>query len=442
MFNDISTLKGKLEDDYHRNVILNYCFKGLSIILGLISTRLILGYLGITLYGLWLTISSVISWMSSGDLGIGNGLRNELAKAFGEGDKEKEVKLIVSAFNSMLKVSGTLFAIIVVLSEIFFYIGILPPAVRIAMHTTSIFFCINLLLGVSQSVALGYQKSWLTSLTASEIQICLILSVIFMKAVGIEANLNFYAVVNGLCTTIPNIILIYILNSKGIKVINSNKSKIDRAISKSIMNTGIQFFGIQICAVILYSTDNLIINKIISSDMVTKYEVISKIYNTGNGLFSILLIALWSAVTYQLAQKNIKWVKDKIKQLLVFWFVYSGGVIIISLCFNFIVKIWLGTDAINYEWTIITLFGVYSSMTAFSAIFVNVLNGMGKIRLQFALAVVSALINIPLSIVFANDFGMGIFGIKFATFLSAAITAIIMPIQVVGELRKMERRAK
>lgn len=426
----------RFSDEYSKNIVFNYAFRLLSIVLGLFTTKLILGYLGVTLYGLWVTITSVISWMSSGDLGIGNGLRNELAKAYGEGDVEKQKKLISSAFITMVKIAGVLLVVIVVLSEIFFRTNILTEEVRIAMYITSVFFCLNLILGVSQSVALGYQKSWLTSLTTCETQVALILGVVIVDLIGISANLNFYAIVNGVCTTIPNIILILILKHNGINVITIDKNNIEPQIVKPIMNVGIQFFGIQLCGVILYSTDSLIINKLISSEMVTKYEVITKIYNTGNSLFSILLIAFWSGVTFHLAKNDIIWIKNKIKELLGIWAIYSVGVFIVSILFNWIIRIWLGSEAIEYEWQLIVLFGLYSSMTAFSAIFVNVLNGMGVIKLQFILAIIAAIINIPLSIFLARNMGMGIFGIKLATFISAALSAIVMPIQAMHEVNK------
>lgn len=432
-----------LNDEYNRNVFLNYFFKVVSILLGLINTRITLEYLGDNLYGLWVTVTSVISWMSSGDLGIGNGLRNGLATAYGENDKKKQRELIETAFSTLLQLSFVLMVILACICEILFHTNILNSDVRIPMYITAIFFCANLVLGISQSVALGYQRSWLATLTLCEMQILSIAAVLVLSSCKINANLNVFAVANGIGTTLPNIILIYILSLNGIKVINKTnirRTKENRNTKKIIMNTGMQFFGIQICSVILYSTDSLIINKLINSEMVTKYAIITKIYDTGTSLFSILLIALWSAVTYNLAKNNLDWIKKKIKQLIFYWLVFSFGVVIVSIMFNDIVKIWLGGQAIYYEWTIICLFGTYCSMTAFSAIFVNVLNGMGVVKLQLVLAIIAAVVNIPLSVFLAQNCSLGIIGVKLATFISAMITAIVMPIQAMVEIKKEIRK--
>ena len=79
--------------EVHRNNYLNVVFRVGGIILSLLFTRYNIAYLGASLYGLWLTIASVSSWANLGNLGIGNGLRNELAKAIAQEDPEKQRNL-------------------------------------------------------------------------------------------------------------------------------------------------------------------------------------------------------------------------------------------------------------------------------------------------------------------------------------------------------------
>lgn len=96
-------------NDYNRNNILNFAFKIVGMFLGIVSVRLNLKYLGNSLYGMWVTISAIISWMSSADLGIGNGLRNELAQAFGKGDTDRQGKLVACGLTELSKVSCFVF---------------------------------------------------------------------------------------------------------------------------------------------------------------------------------------------------------------------------------------------------------------------------------------------------------------------------------------------
>lgn len=52
-----------------------------------ILVRETLTYLNEYEYGLWITLSSVLSWINSCDIGLGNGLKNKLGKALALDDK-------------------------------------------------------------------------------------------------------------------------------------------------------------------------------------------------------------------------------------------------------------------------------------------------------------------------------------------------------------------
>lgn len=426
-------------DIYNSNVVLNYIFKISCMGLGLISVRLVLSFLGTNLYGLWVTITSIVAWMGTGDLGIGNGLRNELSKAYASKNHLREKVLISTAVKELLKVSFMLLLIFIVIESIFFRFGILNKTLSVPMLITTTFFCINLVLGTAQSVAFSYQRSWLCSLTSCESEILTILSVLVLFHYKFDANLSLFSAVSGFCSIIPNIVLILLLHfnkSIDIKLSDIRLHLWDSSIKDSITKVGIEFFGLQLCGLVLYSTDNVIINKIISSEMVTKYSIISKVYNAGTSLFSILLIALWSAVTYYMAQNNTDWIKKKVKQLLGIWVIFSLGVVLVSAFFNPIVNIWIKDNSFFFEKELVIIFAVYCIMTACSAIFVNVINGLGRIRLQLIVAIIAAVLNIPLSIFLAKSCNMGITGIKLATLLCQALLSIIVSVQAICIIKK------
>lgn len=433
----MNKIKKYLKDEYWRNIILNYVFRFAALFLGLFSVNINIGYLGNTIYGLWVTIASIVSWMGSADFGIGNGLRNELAKAYAENDKEKEQKLVATAFFTLSKISVVLFVVILILSEIFFRTGVLQLELRVPMYITGFFFCVNLCVGICNSIAYSYQRSYLTSAISFAAAFLGTVVVLLLTIGNVEANLSLFAVVNGLSSLIPNIFLIFILKRKNIDLFKVVRKKNNTPVlKKSILNVGLQFFALQLCTILLYSVDNILINYLISSEMVTKYSIISKVYDTGNNLFSILLIALWSAVTFHIAQNNFEWIVKKVKELVKIWAVFAVGVIIVTIFFNDIVTIWLGEKAFDYEPSLVILFAGYCIMTAFSAIFLNVMNGAGIIKLQLFVAALGAILNIPLSVIFAKYCDMGIFGIKLATLLCAMLTSIAMPIQAIIYLKR------
>ena len=426
-----------LSKTVHRNTYYNVFLRGVGIILGLLFTRYNVLYLGATLYGLWLTIASVTSWANIGNLGIAHGLRNELTKAVANNDTEKQKNLIWTAVVLLSKLSVLIFVLLTLTTEILFFSGILDSFLRVPMYITNAFFCISFVLGISRSVAFAYQLSWLSSFSQTAVIVFNILGVLFLMLTKITPNLVVYAVIMGVGTIFGNIIILY--NLKNILVSHVGKKLKGHYVKENrqfILNVGLQFFVLQITCLILYSTDNVIINKLFQSAMVTKYSVIHSVFNAGESVFALVLISLWSAVTYAAEKKEYSWIKKETRNILGIWGIYVIGVIVVSLFFNEIVRIWLGQGSIFYEKGLILMFAVYTILTQFGAIYVNVANGLGRLKLQILCSVVGAIINIPLSVFLASYCNMGLKGIILATLICSFGSVVIVPIDIICFLRK------
>ena len=426
--------KEDIDIKFKKNIVFSMIVKGASVLLGLITVNIYLRYLGNSNYGLWITISSIASWAAMGDLGIGNGLRNELAKAYADKDINKQQELISTAIIALVKVSTAIFVILSVVSEIMVAFGALEEEVRIPLYITNVFMCFNFVLGIFASVSHAYQLSYYSSLSQLLYTSLNVLVVWILILTDMQSDLIIFAIINGLNNTIAHIFLIiFVLHKVRISV---NLRKINKSYIRSVMSIGGQFFLLQLCGLVLYSTDNVIINGLFGSEDVTVYSIITKVFNTGETLFSILLVSLWSAVTYQYNLKNYMWIVSKIKSLIKIWRLFAIGVIAVAIWFNLLIKLWLGDQAIIYSWDMIVLFAVYSLAGTFGAIFINVANGIGIIKLQLVMAVVEAVFNIPLSIFLAQNCGMRIIGVKIATLICCTGANVIMPIYVWDFLRK------
>jgi len=85
---------------------------GANGLVGLLSVPLVVGYLGKDLYGVWLTLSSTLSWISLANLGAPQGLQNALASALAR-DDSKAARILVS---TALAGAGLLAVILLVLA--------------------------------------------------------------------------------------------------------------------------------------------------------------------------------------------------------------------------------------------------------------------------------------------------------------------------------------
>ena len=63
------------------NIVLCFGNKFVAIILSLVIVPISIDYLDVEQYGIWLTLSSVVAWLSFFDVGLGHGFRNRFTEA-------------------------------------------------------------------------------------------------------------------------------------------------------------------------------------------------------------------------------------------------------------------------------------------------------------------------------------------------------------------------
>src|SRR5688572_30139039 len=115
---DVSTPEGRARER-HRLVVLatvaSALAKFLSIATALISVPLTLHYLGAERYGMWMTISAVVAMLSFADFGIGNGLMNAVATAYGKDRHDTIREHVSSAFAILTAIAVALVALLAIL---------------------------------------------------------------------------------------------------------------------------------------------------------------------------------------------------------------------------------------------------------------------------------------------------------------------------------------
>ena len=95
-----------------KNIIFSFSIKRWSAAIVFIMLPLTLKMLGPYNNGVWLTISSILVWIDLLDIGLGNGMRNAVAKHCAEGNHEKVKETVSSTLFMLLCVIGVAFLIL------------------------------------------------------------------------------------------------------------------------------------------------------------------------------------------------------------------------------------------------------------------------------------------------------------------------------------------
>jgi O-antigen/teichoic acid export membrane protein len=69
-----------------KNILASLVIRGCSIAISLVLVPLTINYINTSRYGIWLTLSSIVAWLSFFDIGLTQGLRNKFAEAKARGD--------------------------------------------------------------------------------------------------------------------------------------------------------------------------------------------------------------------------------------------------------------------------------------------------------------------------------------------------------------------
>ena len=202
----------------------------------------------------------------------------------------------------------------------------------------------------------------------------------------------------------------------------------ERKYSYEIFSLGSTFFFIQIAAIIIYSTDNFIINYFLGSEEVTIYNVAFKYFMLATMGMTIILGPFWSAFTQAKAKNDMLWIRLSLINLLKVSCLASFTVIIMIFFANKVYFLWVG-NTIQVPFTLTVFMGVNTIIQLFLQPVIMLINGIGKLKVQLVVGLTAATINIPLSILLAVHFDFGIAGVILATIMTRMLGLIVYPIQ-------------
>lgn len=416
-----------------KQIVFSAFFKGGSVLANLLLVPVTIGYLNATNYGLWLTITSFIGWFSFFDIGIGNGLRNKYAEAKANNDIQLVKSYISTAYFFIIIISSLLAILLLFINgfidwtEVFNTSGISNDDLTRLMYVVIACFCINLVSQLITIIYIADQKSHAAGIFQFIIQVFSLLVVWILTKTTQTSLLLFGTIISALPVLILFIVTIISFSSK-LKDTRPDFSFVRKTQGKDIFNVGINFFIIQISCIILYATDNMIISQLYGPKEVTPYNIAFKYFSVAFMFIGIIMAPYWSGITDAYTKHDFPWIKNTMKYLVRFSAIAIIVIVIMLFVSEKFYVLWIGRD-IHIPVLLSIFMGVYFCMIIYMQPFVTFVNGTGKIRLQLIFSIATALINIPLSILFAKYFNLGISGIILSTIVCSVPGMIYVPLQ-------------
>ncbi len=428
---DISTEDGRSKERYRRialTALASASAKSITIATSFITVPLTLNYLGTERYGLWMTISSVIAMMTFADFGIGNGLMNAVAEAFGTDDKAAIKRHIANAMTVLLIIAGAILLLFFSAYPFIDWGGFFNVKSAVAAKESGpalaifmVCFALGVPAGIVQRVQMGLQQGFASSIwqaAGSILGLILTLVVIYVKG-----GLALLVLALGSAPVVMLLLNSLVFFCFQRRDLAPDILHITVQGMKRILNRGVLFFILQIAVAVSYTSDNLIIAKLLGATFVAQYSVVSKLFEGLLMIQGLAITPLWPAYGEAKARNDSFWIiKTLHRSVLTTLAVIVPVAVIFVLLNKQIFGYWIGAKHV-IPFSLVACYGVWFALKGVGATYSMFFNGMHIMRFQIILVVIFMITSITAKLYFVTLIGLP--GLLIGLILSYLLTNLI-----------------
>jgi O-antigen/teichoic acid export membrane protein len=403
------TLKAK------QNILASAVIKGMSIAINFMLIPLTIHFINPTQYGIWITLSSIITWLNFFDIGLGHGLRNRFAEAKAKGEKRLARVYVSTTYAILSIIIAILIAIFASINPWLNWAKILNAPLVMAKELGNlalivvVFFGLQFVLNLIVVIVTADQRPAKASLLVLLGNI-ISLSGIFILMKTAHRTLLMMGLILSAAPVLVLAVMSFWYFKTGYREYAPSLKLVNFRYAKSLLSLGTKFFVIQIAVVILFQTANIIISQIFGPQEVTPYNVAFRYFSVLIMVFSIIMTPFWSAFTDAYSRGDGAWVRHIMKKLNILSIIFGVTIFFMVLVSPFVYRIWVG-PSVRVRFLLSVFMGIYSLILIIGTPYTTFLNGVGKIKLSLWIAILVAPLNIPLAIFLATHTSLGIVGV-------------------------------
>ena len=393
-----------------RNILFSFLIKGWSGVIQLLLVPVTLFCLGNYENGIWMTISSILLWVDSLDIGIGNGLRNKLSEQIANNDYEKARESVSSAFFMLSLIIIPVAVLLIFLINITDIYQLLNIDTAIVSNIQEVFsmcialVCCTFIFKFIGNIYLGLQLPAVNNALVVGGQTLTLIGVYILKWQDIHSLMAV-----ALCYTFAPLIIYLIAYPVTFGVYYPRLKPSMRYFNKQaigeLFNIGIKFFILQIAGVILFASSNALVSRIFSPDMVTPYQVAYRYFSVTMMLFTVIAVPFWSATTDAYVKKDFDWIERYMHKLHIILLGILLLLLLMIVVSQPVYKIWVG-NTVEISLQLSAAMALYIFIIICSLCYSYILNGIGLLNLQLLFTVGAAIAYFPLAWLLGKQMGV------------------------------------
>lgn len=416
-----------------RNKMLrnNILFSGFLKIVGLLTSLVIvpitINYLNNEVYGIWMTITSILYWITTFDIGLGNGMRNYLAEALATNDTKLGKKYISTTMLllSLIALSMAivlLYPLITINFNSFFNTNAISGnELRMAVVIAVGFTLMNFVLKNIGMIFVAMQKYAINDLLSISGNV-IALIIIYIVTKVTTGNLVLVVLAYTMTSCVVFLLAAIPLFWKHPELKPSLRF-FDKSLGKKIVGKGFGFFVIQISScLVIFGAANFFITQSCGPTAVTTYNIAYKFFNLLVIAYTIILAPMWNAYTDAYVKGDMQWIKATFNKALKFWVLsICGGLGMLLIC-NLFYKLWIG-NMVNVPLSVSASTLVYVCFFNLNNCATYLINGLNKIFVQIIISLAVTALYIITVLAFGRK--LGVEGIVLSMAASYAVMSVV-----------------
>lgn len=416
-----------------KNILASSMLRVISILISLMVVPATINYINAERYGIWLTLSSIIAWLSYFDFGFAHGFRNRFAEAVAKNEHTLARKYVSTTYAVLAMIFTTLMIITSIANKFINWSSILNVdqglnvELRAVFQILIIFFCINIVAEVFSTMLTASQRPAASTAIKTGGNFISLIAIIILTHTT-KGNLEYLAIAfSGIPCILTIIVSIVVFGRGKYKKYAPSIKYLDFSLTKKIVGMGGQFFLIMMCMLLIFQFTNIIISRELGPESVTLYNVTYKLFHIVEMVAMIVLAPIWSAYTDAYTRKDFAWMKRSATKLERMGLITFPVLALLTVISPFVFSLWLG-EGVETSIRVSIAIAFFTFCKIMGAIYMHQLNGTGKVRIQLITYAVIATFAIPVMIYSSRQWGL--VGIVFVPSIAFFAQFIICRIQL------------
>lgn len=410
----------------------SFVVKALSIISGFLLVSLSISCLNVENYGVWLTISSVITWINLFDIGLVSSLRNRITETLAFGDWDAAQKYTSTTYALLLLIIAPTWVVFFCLSPYLNWQSIFNTSVSNTTLESVVLcvftsFCLQFSLKPVVSVLTADQKHFLVNSIYLLNNVLSIAFLLWFKR-QLSGSLFWVSFLFGAVPCLVLGIVSLLLFQRKYKALCPTVATIDFGRRKDLLGLGFKFFIIQVAGLIIFSSNNFIISQLLGNEQVTYYNIVFRYFSVITIGYSLVNAPFWTAYTDAYAVKDWAWIRKVTRQANQLCTVLLVVTLVMLLVSDRVYRIWIN-DSIKIPFALSALVALNAVLGLYGSTYTSFINGTGKIRLQSYLCILVSLCHAPIAYFLIKSLGLGLYGLMLLTAVWTLVSLILWSIQ-------------